>query len=196
MYLSLPFLLLCMLVTSSVSAQFVPVRTNINTPYGTRSITTYQYSPMRLYGGSSNPSLKYNFTVVLLNDSVVKDRGRIDITDSVHSITFKEGKTKVTYTPGQTKELYRITVDGEKMSGIPADTCWLFKTEKGRVNLYSCVAEPGTSLITALQVGQDGPVESLTRERVIAIVKDHPSLLKLAQKDKLVRALRAYNKLE
>jgi hypothetical protein len=81
----------------------------------------------------------YDFTVVLINDSIIKDKGRINIYDSVHS------------------------PDGMKISGVPNDSCWLFKTEIGKVNLFSCIAEPNTEMITAMQVGNEAPVEKLDK---------------------------------
>jgi hypothetical protein len=105
----------------------------------------------------------YDFTVVLINDSIIKDKGRINIYDSVHSITFKEKGKKETYKPSDTKELFRITPDGMKISGVPNDSCWLFKTEIGKVNLFSCIAEPNTEMITAMQVGNEAPVEKLDK---------------------------------
>lgn len=194
-------LLLCIFIAfflgsiADIKAQFAPSSMRINTPYGPRTIQTYQHSPMMYYrGGSGNPSIKYEFTVVLTNDSIVKDKGRINIHDSVHSITFKEKGTKQTYKPSETKELFRITPDGMKMSGMPNDTCWLFRTEVGRVDLFSCIAEPKTDMITAMQVGSDTPVEKLDKQRVIDLVKKYPRLLKFAEKGKLVKALRGYNK--
>lgn len=188
------FFLLC--VTFSATAQFHSVPTRINTPYGPRTITTYQYSPTMQYNGNRNPSQKYTFTVVLLNDSTITDKGRIKITDSIHSITFKEKGNKTTFKPFETKELYRFVSKGVKLSGIPADTCWLFKTEEGRVNFYSCVAELGTDLVTAIQIGDDSPITTLDKQKVMDIVSQYPRLLKLAKKNKLVKALRKYNNIQ
>lgn len=111
---------------------------------------------------------------------VLEDEGRINIYDSVHSIIFKEKGIKQTYKLSETKELFRITPDGMKMSGIPNDTCWLFKTEVGKVNLFSCIAEPNTDLITAMQIGNDAPIEKLDKREVIDLVKEYPRLLKFA----------------
>jgi len=187
--------LFALLVIQSVNAQFAPSSMRISTPYGPRTIPTYQHSPMMLYrGGAGNPSIKYKFTVVLINDSIVKDKGRINIYDSVHSITFKDHGEKKTYKPSDTRELFRLTPEGMKLSGIPSDTCWLFKTETGKINLYSCIAEPGTDMVTAMQTGEDAGIESLDKEKVMELVKQYPRLLKMAEKGKLVKALRGYNK--
>lgn len=191
------FLTFVFISTIKVNAQFTPSQTRISTPYGPRTITTYQHSPLMRYGNiPADISQKYSFTIVLLNDSLVMDRGRININDSIHSITFKEKGTKTIYRPSETKELYRIMFDGTKFTGIPKDTCWLFKTEPGKINLYSCVAEKGVDLVTAIQSGDDGPIENITKARVIELVKLYPRLLALAEKGKLVKALRGYNKMK
>jgi len=56
--------------------------------------------------------------VLLKNGQVVKLKGRIDISDSVHVTTYKEDKEKSTLKPTDTREVFRFTDAGKKLTGI------------------------------------------------------------------------------
>lgn len=177
----------------NATCQFSPMRSTISTPGGKVPITYNVYTP-GFYGNSGVTSNKYIFTVVLLNDSLVQGRTKINIKDSIRSVTFRKRKTKIIYKPTDTKQLYRITPKGDKIIGIPNDSCWLFKTGKGKINFFSYLAEPGTEAIIAMQVGDEGPIVPIQKKQVLLIVNEYPDLIKQAEKGKLIKALRGFNK--
>ena len=140
--------------------------------------------------------MKYNFTVVISDDSTITSRAKIDITDKQHAIPMKVKKgVKRSIFPKETKELYRILPSGKKLSGIPADSCWLFKSVTGKINVYSSLAELGYTYITAIQNGDDGPIVPLTKKNLEAIIgtPENPRVLKLLEKNKLSQAIELFN---
>jgi len=131
-------LLFCGTVVST-QAQYsppMPVRSTISTPYGNVPYT-YYIPGVPMHYGNTQISYKHPFTIILKNDSVVSDNVRINISEKQHSIKVKINKAEASYKPEHTKEIYRILPDGRKLTGIPADSCWLFKANAGKINSYS-----------------------------------------------------------
>lgn len=178
-------------------AQMIPMTSTIRTPYGNVPYTYHVYSPTpHYYYNQGSISNKYEFTVVLKNDSMFDVRTRIDLPKDKgnHSITFKTKTGKQTLSPSDTKAITRITYEGKQLYGIAADSCWLFKTDAGRINSYSFLAEPGMSYIIAIQDGENGPIVPLTKENLQAIVgTGNEKINKLLAKDKLIKAVEEYN---
>src|SRR6188768_3677018 len=82
-------------VVHASGQNYVPMQHTVPTPYGKATITTYQYVPMQHYYGQGNISGKYEFYIILNNDSTFSTKTRIDLTDKEnHSITVKEKKEK------------------------------------------------------------------------------------------------------
>jgi len=183
------------------SQGYIPVTTTMSTPYGNVQYTNYVPGPVNRYyinlnklGNSS--SMTYEFKVVMKNDSSFTAKTKINVKDDKHhTIVIKNKKVKTVIHPSETKSLSRVTVDGQKISGIPADSCWLFKTYSGRINTYSFLAEPGMSLITAIQDGDEGAIIPLTKENLLEMVEyDDPKVHQLIETDDLVAAIKLYNK--
>jgi hypothetical protein len=99
--------------------------------------------------------------------------------------------------PGDTQEIYRMTASGVKISGQPADSCWLFKAVSGKISAYSYLAEVGYSYVIAIQDTEEEnqPIVPLTKKNLEAMVgtPENDNVLKLIEKGKLVKALEAYN---
>lgn len=194
-------------VSSQASlAQWTPVTTNIKTPYGNVPHSHYVYSPRFYYHDQEAVSAKYEFFIVLKNDSLISGTSRIDLPEKKwhkHSITFKDKKTKIETTiyPRDTKSIYRMTVfssasnaEKKKIAGIPADTCWLFKSYWGKINAYSFVAELGLTYAIAIQRGNDSPIVPLTKENLAVMVgTGNERINKLIRKNKLTKAIELYN---
>jgi len=177
------------------SAQFfTPVTTQIRTPYGNVPHTYYVPSVYRYYnlGGISQ---KYEFTVVLTNEEELTFKAAIKLNDSIHSLTYKKRGAKRVITPQETREVFRLTRDGKKITGIPTDSCWLFKVVEGRINGYSYLASESAEYLSAFQVG-DGEILPLTKENLLPIVKDDPKRVKWVEKGGLGKAIVHYNKTE
>lgn len=150
--------------------------------------------PMPYYG-PRNISTVYEFRVVLWDDSTFMTDTRIDVVEKGnHSITVKSKKDQWRFFPKDTKSISRITLEGKKLVGIPADSCWLFKAESGRINCYSFLAEPGMTHVIAIQDGEDAPIVPLTKENMLAIIgPEDARVYKLVQKGKLIKAVIEFN---
>ncbi|HTJ52111.1 MAG TPA: hypothetical protein VL443_21765 [Cyclobacteriaceae bacterium] len=188
------FLIVLLLLCSAISyGQMMPMTSTIRTPYGNVPYTYNVYSP-RNYRTSGNISVKYEFLVKLKNDSTFTAKTRIDISKDKHSITVKRNKEKIEITPSETESITRlIPYEGRKVTGIPADTCWLFKIGVGKIISYSFLAEDNMQFITAIQHG-DGPIVPLTKNNLKEMIGEDPELLKLIEKNKLIKVIEKYNK--
>jgi hypothetical protein len=175
------------------SAQFmsVPSTSTIRTPYGNVSHTTYTNMPM--YYGSGIVSAKHKFTIILKNDSTLTANTKIDMSAKTQGVYVKAKGKKKKIEPVDTKEIYRMTAEGKKLSGMPVDSCWLFQTAKGKINTYSNLAEVGTMYAIAIQEGDNGPIKPLTKSNLMFIVGDVPKLRKLVERGKLIKAIDFYN---
>jgi hypothetical protein len=63
----------------------------------------------------------------------------------------------------------------------------------GHINLYSVLAQSNTRFIYRMQVGNDGPLEEITRRNVRRAVGDHPDLVEKIKQGYLVEAITMYN---
>lgn len=188
-------LFLCISV-ATVRAQYsapMPVRSTISTPYGNVPYT-YYIPGVPMHYGNAQISYKHPFTIILKNDSVITDNVRINISEKQHNIEVKVHRVKATYKPGHTKEIYRTLPDGRKLTGIPADSCWLFKTNAGKINSYSFIAEENMYHVIAIQKG-DGPIVKLDKKNLTDMVSKDPKVLKLIERNKFAKAITLSNKL-
>lgn len=194
MRLIFAFLIAALLTSHAVLGQFsTPVTTTFKTPYGNIPYRNYIHSASNNLYKNPEISRRYEFTIVFKNDSTQKLKAKINCNEKgVNFLEVRSNGVKNEIHPSETKSISRKVIDGW-LSGIPADTCWLFNTKPGRINSYSFLAEPFTSLIIAVQKGVDSPIVALTKENLLAMVTDDAKASKLAQEDKLLRAIKRYN---
>jgi len=189
------FIIILLLFTPFVShAQMIPMRTTIPTPYGNVTQTTYIPGPPRYYYNGP-VSYRYTFNIVLKNDSAFSAKGKINFEDhKAQSLVYKSGKTRKSLFPSNTKSVSRITIDGKVLPGVPADSCWLFRTSTGKINQYSFLAEPDTPFVTAIQDGNNGVIMALTKENLLYLVgNDNARVIKLIEKEKFLKAIALFN---
>ncbi len=180
-------------VSTSVYAQMIPMTTTIKTPYGNVPHTHYVGS-MHNYYGQQNVSVRYDFVVVLKNDSTFKTKTRINLTeDEDNSITVKRKGIKEQIFPDDTRYISRVTSAGKVLKGIPADSCWLFKIIDGEINGYAFLAEEMDVYIIAIQGGSEGQILPLTKENLMPLILSDQKSVVLARKNKLRRAVIRYN---
>lgn len=165
------------------------------TPYGTHKVTTY--TPERFVSYSrGNNSPKQKFTVVFKGDSTVQVKARINVDEKPDFIRAKVNGKKRNVFPADTKEIYRIAPDGIKLTGVPADSCWLFKVVDGKkINAYSDMAMRGYDCITAIQLGNEGPIVPYNIENLRSMIgeTDDPELQKMLKKGWVRSALQHVN---
>jgi hypothetical protein len=147
------------------------------------------------YGNyQSQTSQKHKFTIVMKNDSVFKTKTKINIGDKRHSVSVKINGHKKIYFPADTKKIFRVTSENVTITGIPADTCWLFKSSNGLIGTYSFVAELGMNNVIAIQKGFESSIVALNKKNLLEMVgTEDQKLVAMIEKDKLIKAIRAYN---
>lgn len=120
---------------------------------------------------------------------------RINIDGKPQSMTVKLNKKKQKLVPADTREVYRLQGSGEKIVGIPADSCWLFKVVKGPITGYSNLAEEGYSYVIAIQVTPKGPIVPFTLDNLKAMIgpTDDKELKKMLDKKWTLKALKYVN---
>lgn len=196
----LRYLLASMLVLLTIfsSQAQVMVPTTIRTPYGnvesTRLSMTSGGLPFNGQQSLGGP-VRARMTVALVSDSIFNDIILFDyLTDSISSITVprndKRGGDYVIY-PKDTKLVSQL-FNGKNITGVPADSCWLFKMVSGPISSYAEFPTDNSVYFIAIQKG-DGPILEMTKENLGEMVGDDPKLLKLIDKGKLVKAVWKYN---
>lgn len=141
-------------------------------------------------------SKKYNYFIVLKEDSSFSLKTRVDVSFIPNFISYMNGDRAVMIKPENTKSISRITREGKQLLGIPADSCWLFKTVSGKINIYSFLPEEGFSFAIAIQKGEDSLIIPFTTGAVKDMVADDPKAFKMAMNKKYVQAIEQYNKVQ
>ena len=84
------------------------------------------------------------------------------------------------------------------ITGIPTDSCWMFKALSGAINVYSYLSEnegigfdPET--IVGIQLN-DGPIVKFNEENLKQMVSNDKDALDEVNKKKLYKAVKRYNK--
>ena len=168
----------------------------IRTPYGPATIpgnNTYRH-PDFYYGNSKPVNARYPFNIILKNDSAFTVVTKIDMEENPNRLSVKVGKEKKIFYPTDTKRIFRVTSYGERIEGIPTDSCWLFKTSVGRINTYSRYSEPGMDFIILIQKGDDAPIVELNETNLAEMVADDEKATAYIKKRKLIKSIQTYNK--
>ena len=180
-------------ITVTLLAQVPMMNTQvIRTPYGNVKHTYYTGTTMHNYGYNGYSPQKLEYEVVFLNDSLVTTKAKLIVGDSAISylkIKTKSGELRIT--PRQTKNL-KCLEDVEPLTSVTTDSCWLFHVVKGRINAYSPYPTATFGFI-AIQRGGGGPILPLTKENLLPMVATNERALKLAEKNKLQKAVDVYN---
>ncbi|POY38361.1 hypothetical protein C3K47_02895 [Solitalea longa] len=149
--------------------------------------------------GKEHPDQKsYSFKVILKDSSELKCKSKIYFSDSVTYILYKSEKTgdSIKITPKETQNILMDDVFLSKnIEGISTDSCWLFKTIKGKINVYSfypMAPKNSTETIAYLQKG-DGPLVRYSPKQLLRMVGKNKRSVKLCVKQKYMDALTQYN---
>ena len=96
-----------------------------------------------------------------------------------------------------TKYISKLGEENEElMQGLPADSCWMFKSVSGKVNAYSFLPEQYEVHLGYLKWLQkeDGPFEKVDEATMRELFKDDTEALAMLDKKKYFEALKRYNK--
>lgn len=185
------------MICGPVRAQMgTPVDIPVKTGAGTIHYTTYILQPLnlnnRLPSTFKSPQDKFKYNIVLENGSVIEARTRIERMKPCDIITVGKKDKMVIIKPADTKEVWRKASTGRVMRGVPADSCWLFKTIEGRINGYSEYSFDDKEFVTRIQKG-DGPLVIFTEQSLKEMIASDEEALLLAERGKLVKAILVYN---
>lgn len=182
-----------MMLGNTIMAQYSYVPQTIRTPYGNVTTQHAIYTPMH-YGNYGQINPKFDFTVVLKSDSVINFRSRVEAEDKKMFVLQKEKKLKRKIFPNDTKEIYGYSSTWGRMKGIPADSCWLFKTYKGAINSYSTLPMKDQNAVIAIQHGDDGEIVALSKKALEAITgTEDEKIVKWLIKNKFGKVIDYYN---
>lgn len=204
-------LMIVLLPLKAMTQQFIPTTRTIQTPVGPAKIVDHHIiGAPHYFGGVKKPSKsqsaysghvaypfilgKIDMTVVLQSDSVFNGRLLFKVYDSVHSLTLerkkKEGGNRI-YVPKDTKQISQL-YKGRLIVGIPADSCWLFKVDEGKISSYAPFPTDVIEYYTAIQKNGE-PILPLTIENLKDMIGDNSKLIKLVDKGKVSQAIWKYN---
>jgi len=186
-----------LITTFSAAQVMVPQTSVIKTPYGNVNNTTWRIvgHPYN-FGQNVDPyvlTIKGKFTVVMKSDSVFTDKLNLTLTDSVNSLIINRSKRyggDIIIHPEDTKQVRQV-YNGKIYTGIPSDSCWLFKIIPGAINCYAPFPTENSDFVIAVQKG-DGPILPMTKDNLNEMIDD-PILRKTIQNGKLYRAVWKYN---
>ena len=188
-------LILVVLFTMDSFSQFTTVPSTFSTPRGNIKIENLRYTgPVKIYmiklskKKRFNPKDEYEIRILLQNDSVIMNAGKLETKDGKQTITFDS----LVITPNETKEIVFPNEEGEYLKGIPKDTSWIFKTTTGIINAYAVTPSIDTKEIVAIQK-LTGEIVPFSKELLIEWLKLDTKAVKLAEKDKYLEAIKLYN---
>jgi hypothetical protein len=145
------------------------------------------------------------YRLKMLDSSLLFIRSKIYSDDNVHNdhIILENKKLSKSDSnrirkifPRETLNIvYHDTKNGTIMTGIPADSCWLFLAETGRLKLYTCYT-PADILdvesINAFQV-DEGPIQKWDLDKLKEVIAGNEKALKAFDQKRYVRAVRRFN---
>lgn len=172
-------------------------QTRINTPYGPQTIPYHRshINPWMVYKEKDISAFKHDFIIELKNGDVLEANAKIHYRDSISFLEWKSDGKKKILNPNETKSIYHSNYTQKIFKGIPLEHVWVFIVDSAKINTYTITSDyiKSTS-ITHINKGIDGDIVRLTKENLENMVVDSPKALELVKKNKLVKALKEYNK--
>lgn len=146
-----------------------------------------------IYRLNNLKNIKYNFTVVMRDNSVKQVHSKI-YADSIRNQSYLIDDSQQKIYCAQTKRISRIN-GSDALTGIATDSCWLFKVVSGQLNAYSQLSETAginSFYIMDIQVG-DGEIQRFTPELLESIINGDPKSKKAFVKKDYYKAIEKYN---
>ena len=178
------------------SAQFINMPTTIQTPRGNVTSSELVYFPTFNYrNGDIDTNLKFDFTIVLSDDSVVNLFSSVGVDDKKMYVIQTVNKSKFKIFPEDTKEISGSSAAWGKVNGIPADSCWLFKIATGVINCYSYFPMKDINTTIAIEDTGRRKIVPLTKQNIANIVgDDDQKIVKWLEEGRLIKVIKYYNR--
>ncbi|MGV3540329.1 MAG: hypothetical protein ACO1OQ_10985 [Rufibacter sp.] len=149
---------------------------------------------------------KGNYVVVMKDSTVKTVYSKIMFDDKKVSYLELEDKSFKKKDPNRIQKIYPSDTRSIKKDygygkisteGLPADSCWLFKTVEGKINGYTFLPVYQTPLhdgyFKFFQKG-DGTLQRIEKDSLLLMMGDNEKAKKLVEKEKAYQALVEYNK--
>lgn len=157
--------------------------------------------PFFMFRNNEEP---YNFRVFF------KDSTKMFVTSFIYADSAKrsfyiiaEDRSLPEKDPKRTQKIYPVETasiiqfnDSGNLTGVPTDSCWLFKVISGKISVYSQIPKAKglkNDMITASQVG-NGPVDKFYPLVLYPIIKEDHAALNEWSKEAFINAIKKYNK--
>jgi len=140
----------------------------------------------RQYGEQSKRIKKvkqYNFIIVFKNDSTIEVKTGVEQIADIFVMIIGKKDDMMVIKPEQTKLVLRRLSGGKRISGIPYDKGWIFKTNNGPIYTFSFSPEEIESEdeIIAIQKGE-GPIVLFSAPNLVAMIESTSEAYAYAQK--------------
>ncbi|QHL86079.1 hypothetical protein GU926_00905 [Nibribacter ruber] len=156
----------------------------------------------------SNPLATY--MVVMKDSTVIKVQGKIKF--DVFKVSYletldlskrpKDPARHLKIYPKNTRSITKVfTNKKQSVPGLPADSCWLFKSVEGKINGYSYLPLPQNSAgansdyFKFFQKG-DGKLQVLQQDSLLVMMQDSEKAKNYLKKGSPYKALLEYNKVQ
>ena len=175
------------------NAQFTP-SSRINTPFGSAIIPGHYNTNFFNFSPKNFETAKHDFLIELVNGEVLEVKTKIQFRDSTSFLKWKQnGETKILL-PHETKSIYHSSYKRNIFKGIPIKNAWVFQVDSAKINTFTITSDFIKSTpITHIQKHGNAEILPLTKENLVEMVADNPRALVLAKKNKLYKAIKAYN---
>ena len=201
------FLTLVLLRVSLIQAQ-VPAtyQRAYNQIINQQSYNSFQNFMMHMnyYGNEKLSDTKFFFKV-MMKDSIVKEIKSFVFFDTIKKKTYIKhvNKSLPKSDSNRNEKIYCSDVievmggagsSASLLEGIITDSCWLFKTLTGHINVYSTYPEDNMNYsVTAIQLGM-GRIEPFDPEKLKLIITGNEKAIKQLNKENYFIAIEKFNK--
>ena len=190
------------LIQAQVPAAYQPAYNQIMKQQSYNSFQNYMMYT-NYYGNEKLSDTKFFFKI-MMRDSIVKE---------VNSFIFFDTTRKQTYIKHVNKSIAKSDINRnekiycsdviEVMAGVGSaakllqgtitDSCWLFKTLTGHINVYSSYPEDNMNYsVTAIQLGM-GNIEPFDPEKLKLMITGNEKAIKQLNKKNYFRAIEKFN---
>ena len=135
-------------------------------------------------------NVRYLFTVTMKDNSVREVRSKIYADSLANKSYLLDAENQQKIYCNQTR---RITRDGNGVTGIATDSCWLFKVVSGKINAYSFLSDAaGPFSIIAYQTGTS-LIQNFDPQLFELLIKDDTKAYKVFLKKDYIKSIEKYN---
>jgi hypothetical protein len=193
------------LVQAQVPAAYQPAYNQIMKQQSYNNFQNFMMH-MNYYGNGKLSDTKFFFKV-MMKDSIVKEVKSFIFFDTARKQTYIKhvNKSLAKSDSNRNEKIYCSDVievmagagsAARLLQGTITDSCWLFKTLTGNINVYSTYPEDNMNYsVAAIQLGM-GKIEQFDPEKLKLIITGNEKAIKQLNKKNYFNAIEKFNKAE